>query len=613
MKRSDRQLDKGAIELIEEAVHLLRGAPLAILACYYAGGLPFVLASLYFWADMSRSPFAYQHLAGGALGLGALFVWMKFCHSIFARRLRALMAGEPPPAVSIRRCRRVFVSQTALQSSGLFVLPLALVLTLPFPWVYAFYQNLTALDDGEAQDVRSLIKEGLLQAGLWPKQNHFLLAILFAFGLVVLLNWSILCLVLPGLVKTIFGFELIFSRSVFSLLNSTFFAIMLGLTYLCVDPVLKATYALRCFYGQSRRSGEDLKAELKQQSLLAAKAAAYLVLVLMALTQSSLRGAEFCTVPAAFPDTPAISLKERVQTYIPLLANETPGFVERPSVAFLLSKGEGGAEGKEDVSGPLKSSRTPLAPAPKLAPISPSPEELDRTIQTVLQQQKYTWRTPREKLEQPDADKGLIGRFLERIKQWVRSLRDWSIEWLRKLFRHRAKGGAESGSGYGWILTLEVLLYVLVAAAIAALAILLYRIFSGRHLKPAILASEAIQPAPDLTDENLAANALPEDGWTKLGRELLAQGELRLALRAFYLASLAHLASRQLISLAKFKSNRDYERELRRRGHSFPGLLSMFGENVAVFDRIWYGLHEINQDLVVEFMAKVEQICTQKL
>ncbi len=523
------------------------------------------------------------------------------------------MAGEPPPAVSIRRCRRVFVSQTALQSSGLFVLPLALVLTLPFPWVFAFYQNLTALDDGEAQDVRSLIKEGLLQAGLWPKQNHFLLAILFAFGLVVLLNWSMLCLVLPGLVKTIFGIESIFSRSVFSLLNSTFFAIMLGLTYLCVDPILKATYALRCFYGQSRRSGEDLKAELKQQSLLAAKAAAYLASVLMALTQSSLRGAEFCTVPAAFPDTPAISLKERVQSYIPLLANEAPGFVERPSVAFLLPKGEGGAEGKEDVSGPLKSSRTPLAPAPKLAPISPSPEELDRTIQTVLQQQKYTWRMPREKLEQPDADKGLIGRFLERIKQWVRSLRDWSIEWLRKLFRHRAKGGAESGSGYGWILTLEVLLYVLVAAAIAALAILLYRIFSGRHLKPAILASEAIQPAPDLTDENLAANALPEDGWTKLGRELLAQGELRLALRAFYLASLAHLASRQLISLAKFKSNRDYERELRRRGHSFPGLLSMFGENVAVFDRIWYGLHEINQDLVVEFMAKVEQICTQKL
>ena len=53
----------------------------------------------------------------------------------------------------------------------------------------------------------------------------------------------------------------------------------------------------------------------------------------------------------------------------------------------------------------------------------------------------------------------------------------------------------------------------------------------------------------------------------------------------FIFASLAHLAERNLISLAKFKSNRDYERELRRRGHSFPNVLTFFGENVLVFDR----------------------------
>jgi len=86
---------------------------------------------------------------------------------------------------------------------------------------------------------------------------------------------------------------------------------------------------------------------------------------------------------------------------------------------------------------------------------------------------------------------------------------------------------------------------------------------------------------------NLGAEQLPEDGWTKLARELLERGELRLALRAFYLASLARLAERNLISLAKFKSNRDYEQELRRRGHSFPDMLALFSENVGVFDRIW--------------------------
>ena len=54
MKRSNRQLEKGAIDLIEEAVHLLRGAPLSVLAIYYMGALPFILSLLYFWADMSR-------------------------------------------------------------------------------------------------------------------------------------------------------------------------------------------------------------------------------------------------------------------------------------------------------------------------------------------------------------------------------------------------------------------------------------------------------------------------------------------------------------------------------------------------------------------------------
>jgi hypothetical protein len=47
------------------------------------------------------------------------------------------------------------------------------------------------------------------------------------------------------------------------MLNTTFFATAFWLTYLCVDPIAKAVYVLRCFYGESLRSGEDLKAELR--------------------------------------------------------------------------------------------------------------------------------------------------------------------------------------------------------------------------------------------------------------------------------------------------------------------------------------------------------------
>ena len=157
-------------------------------------------------------------------------------------------------------------------------------------------------------------------------------------------------------------------------------------------------------------------------------------------------------------------------------------------------------------------------------------------------------------------------------------------------------------------MALRFLFYLLIALVVGGLGYLIYMALtrSGR-LAEAIVA-EPVLPVPNLADENLGAEQLPEDEWTKLANELLQRGELRLALRAFYLASLAHLAARNLVSLARFKSNHDYERELRRRGHSFPELLNLFAENVSVFERIWYGLHEINAELVREFSVKVTKI-----
>src|SRR6266404_4160044 len=127
MKRAGRKQGRTAFDLIEEATHLLRTAPVATLAVYYAGTVPFILGLLYFWADMSRSPFANQHLAEAALGVGALFLWMKFWQAIFARRVRAQIAAEPPPRFNFRRVLNTFLAQTIVQPPGLFLLPLALV------------------------------------------------------------------------------------------------------------------------------------------------------------------------------------------------------------------------------------------------------------------------------------------------------------------------------------------------------------------------------------------------------------------------------------------------------------------------------------------------------
>ena len=250
------------------------------------------------------------------------------------------------------------------------------------------------------------------------------------------------------------------------------------------------------------------------------------------------------------------------------------------------------------------------APAPA-RPQRVSPVELDRAIEQVIQQRKYTWRLPRKELATPADEPGILARFFKRVGQLIRDGLKATAEWLGKLLSRLFSGWSPpsmSAPGFDWYRLSQILLYVLVTVVLSAAGILLFRMWRNRRRNPEILQTEAIQPVPDLTDENVGADQLPEDGWTKLARELLARGEFRLALRAFYLASLAHLAERNLISLARFKSNHDYELELGRRAHSFPSLLQVFGENVGAFDRVWYGRHEASGELVTQFAANVERI-----
>ena len=540
MNSARRRQGRNAFDLIDEAVHLLRTAPTETLALYYLGAAPFVLGLLFFWTDMSRSPFARQHLADASLGTALLFIWMKFWQAVFAGRLRAQISAGPTPVLQVRRAARILLAQMILQPSGLFVIPLSLVPALPFAWAYAFYQNAVVLADGEER-AQALFKKSWRQATLWPAQNNIALSILLGFAFFVFLNWGTLCLALPELFKMLFGVQSVFTNSPLSMFNSTFWAAMFGLTYLCVDPILKAFYVLRCFYGQSLQSGEDLKAELKR--FAAAKNAAVLVLTAILMF-----------TPARAADA------------------------------------------------------TPPARPENISQIAPS--DLDHAINQTIHARKYTWRMPREKIDDTDANEGFIAKFFDRIgvmlRSWARALLELMNKWLQWLFpRHHFDS---SGSNWDWASSVRLLLWLLVAAVACALGLLLYRVWENRQRPRVVATTEITLPAVDVADENVGADQLPEDRWTALARDLLGRGELRLAMRAFYLASLAHLASRNLISLARFKSNHEYANELRRRGHSLPELNSIFSSNISVFESIWYGTHEVSSDLVNQFAAKVERI-----
>jgi hypothetical protein len=549
-----RRSDKAAFELIEEAVHLLRQSPAGVLATYYLGTLPFILALLFFWADMSRDAFAPRMLVGGALGLAVLFVWMKAWQAVFARQLRALASNRPVPSMTLRRWSRILFTQSVLQPFGLFLLPLALLVFLPFGWAFAFCQNVTASDEGEEPGIGVLMNKARRQATLWPRQNHVAMLIMAGFAFFVFINWCSVGFAIPTLLKTLFGVESMFTRGSLTLLNTTFFAINFWLTYLCVDPILKAVYVLRCFYGESQESGEDLKATIREY------------------------------VQAAEDEPAPLQTSGKAQARV---SSATTVLV---AAVILLLPNTGETAQAPENSGQAVTVSTA------------APEELNKELNDVLRQRKYTWRMARN-VKETETETGLMAR----VRKWLRDKRDAFFEWLRKLFARRSR--ASTGrSGVDWIFLLQLLLYTLVALAIGALLWLLYHVLNTRR-NTVVATAEAIQPAPDLADESVGAEHLPEDGWMKLGRELLARGDLRLALRAFYLASLAHLAAKNLVTLAKFKSNRDYEGELRRRGHALPELPPLFSENVSVFDRVWYGMHEATEELVNGFIVRVERLC----
>jgi hypothetical protein len=542
MKDRFNQHRKGAIFILEEAVHLLRKSPLFLFSSYFIGTLPFLLGLFYFWADMSRSADARSYHAPASLGLALLYVWMKFWHVVFAARLRMQISGEPLPRWSFQRAFSLTANQTLIHATAFFILPLAALVFIPFGWCYAFYQNSTVLALAETDDLRTLLKKAWHQARLWPRQNHILLSIIFSFGIVVFINIASAIVLLPHLFEKYAGIESIFTLSGVHIINTTFWVVTIGLTYLCLNPLIKTVYVLRCFYGAALKTGEDLKTELK--NLSRSRSAVFIGVLVVALW-------------AAFP--------------LPAAAS---------TVHFT------------------------------------SAEALDHSIDEVMQQREFAWRMPRERPVEPaEARKGpiasvvawvigYVGKGIDTLIKWIDKLIDWLIAVLPTVERPGASPDAN------WVSSVRIGVIVLLIGLLCALAYILWRSWRRRQAtRPQIIAA-TVESTPDLADENTTADDLPADHWLDLARQLTETGSLRLAFRAFYLATLADLAGHELISIEKFKSNRDYEMELLRRAHQKEGLLPAFSSGREIFERVWYGMYQIGRSDLDHFAALQKKVMT---
>jgi hypothetical protein len=556
MKPPAHQPAPPALDLLEEAAQTLRRTPARLWLAYYAGAIPFALGLLYFWADMSYGARAARHCGALALGLTGLFIWMKGWQTVFVASLRERLAGTEPQPWHPRRVGRMLLAQAIIQPSKLILLPLAAVTVLLFPWILAFYESVTVAGRGdEPASLRELLRRAARQARVWPGQNLVLVLTLGLLGGFLWLNAMVALLTLPWLLKLLLGLDTVFTQGGYhSFLNTTFLATTVALAGLVLDPLVKMTYTLRGFYSEARLDGADLLAELA-----------------------------WLRRPARLV---AIALIGFTVGLPPRLGAEPP---------------------------PTATVTVPAVPPAR----STTPAELNRALQVTLAADKYTWRLPREKAAATtDSQAGWFQAFFQSLgdtlRQWAAAVWDWLrdvADWFHQHFKPAPPAPeAPLKPGGSWLGWLRVMAISLLIAAALLLGFLLWRYGRRAWQRQELVTAEVLPAAPDLADENVIASQLPEEEWLKLAREQAAAGDLRLALRALYLAGLAHLAARELVSLARFKSNRDYQLEVTRRARAQLELRRAFDDNVAVFDRVWYGLYTVSNEAYAQFHANLERI-----
>ncbi len=549
------------LEISEQAVALLRRTPLHLWVTYYLGTIPFVLLFVTFWSET-----AYGYSLVGwrnqiALALAVAYIFMKYFQARFAQSLLVTLENRSIQPIARQHSFAIFVNQAWLHATGIIALPLAALFVFPFGWVNAFYQNLSVLDDGKFENSRALVRAAVDEARRWPKQNHFViwlltphslllagLTFLFLYplmgayvpealglhvgfllsivlflmlpampvGAVVYYNLQIGVLFILMLLKSFLNVEHQLLNAL-NTSNQSLVLLMLAATYLCLDPAIKAAYAVRCFYGRTQHTGGDLRVrfQLLQKGSTIAKA---LLLSLSILLCSQ------------------------------ALAQDTA---------------------------------------------QPGIERLDSAIDVELEHPRYIWQAP----EATDIeDLGLLGRFLQTVADWVKSAFKWIgetivdiIEWVWD----RGRNDSSSSTGWGGLATITSLSFLLKLLVVILIGTIIYLAIQYFREKP-LQADEVIAlsaPAPDLEEESTTADQLPRDGWLALAQELAAAGNTRLAMRAYFLASLAMLGEANFIGIALFKSNQDYYRELHRRIQSQPELCTLYRDSMHHYEAVWYGDH----------------------
>lgn len=535
----------GALAVIEEATHLLRQLHARQWLPYVAGSSLFLAVLLWFWSEMARAPDAFARLLPGSLALAAAYAVMKLGHAVFGRHLLARLTGEEPAPLPPATWLRIWTRQVLIHATMPWVLGVALLAAIPFAWVFAFYHNTSILAFGQPTGGRP--GEAVFQRAAQAARHapYQNHVLVFFLFLLAFLLW----------------------------LNLMVLAITL--------PGL-----LKSLSGIETAFSRNPWAMLNSTLLVGVTAATWMMVSPFFRAAYAVRCFE--------------SGSRRTGADIRAALRRLPAGA---AVALVLALG---APQHATAAPPVAATVRPWT----AAAASPArADELDQALDDVLDRAEFRWRLPRER--PPESKRGWLDQMVGDALQWLGGIARGVGEWIGTLLEWILGGGgaAVPGAGAGAAAggPARVLMIVLILLLVGALLFLIVRWIVNRR-EPGQPVAAAAAPAIDLDDESLTAADLPEDEWLRLAAEMSARGDLRLALRALFLGSLARLGERGLVAITPGKTNGMYQRELGRRAAGLAPLRDAFAHNVGVFERVWYGRHAVTPDTLAAFRRNHDRI-----
>lgn len=226
-------------------------------------------------------------------------------------------------------------------------------------------------------------------------------------------------------------------------------------------------------------------------------------------------------------------------------------------------------------------------------------QEFRDNLRQVLSQNKYTWKysPERKAIELPD------NHILSRFGRWFAEGFERLIRWLFKRKQSSSTSGQDISS------MMEGATYLIAGVVLVIVIAILMRAISANRRKPRHVSLQPVDINPvDLENPDVSADSLPGDEWMALAEELISKGDFRKALRALYFSGLSSLAQSEFIFLAKYKTNRDYHREIVKKGHVDGELPVRFQSVVRIFEMTWYGYNRVSPELVSNFSDEVKDI-----